>query len=310
MLLDGDGGNQHVPQYHVDEVLAINGVDARKVATFPFHSSCDVDFMCLQKLGGVHKCVSQLEWYGCTYSRLLYSPLDAGREFLAVTWKQQKSKCSDHEKHWRLRLNIICWSRPEVMFKLPKHEMVLSSCMLSSEHCGFLRKKGQNRMGLIGQIGRITKNIMHLLLLLEQGLSLEKNIPWVMNLEQASKNSQTTKEWCLRALGGNHMAQKGEDPGNIADDVRVDWNKASDECYTCLFEKSNDVDLEHNDRNNNDVEYSFMDERISVELREAPVGKGVLGIEGASKPEGIGTIIFQVTDDEGRASGIELENVL
>eukprot|EP00957_Ditylum_brightwellii_P024819 1875892-Ditylum_brightwellii.AAC.1 len=59
-----------------------------------------------------------------------------------------------------------------------------------------------------GQIGRITKNIMQLLLLLEivkmrrtysvagelgeQGLSLGKNMPWVMNLKQASKNSQIT----------------------------------------------------------------------------------------------------------------------
>eukprot|EP00957_Ditylum_brightwellii_P167331 12738922-Ditylum_brightwellii.AAC.1 len=88
--------------------------------------------------------------------------------------------------------------------------------------------------------------------------------------------------------------------------------------------------MANNDSNENDVGYAFMDERISVvfgldnccnnhickvrklfkELREAPIGKRVLGIGGVCKLEGIGTIIFQVTDDEGRVSSIELENVL
>eukprot|EP00957_Ditylum_brightwellii_P016275 1224254-Ditylum_brightwellii.AAC.1 len=123
------------------------------------------------------------------------------------------------------------------------------------------------------------------------------------------------------------MAQEGEDPGDIADDMRVDWNKVSNECYTCLFGKSNDIALANNDRYN-DVGYSFIDKRISVvfrldncctnhicgvrklfkELREAPDGKVVLGSGDVSKPEGIGTIVFRVTDDEGRASDIEMEN--
>eukprot|EP00957_Ditylum_brightwellii_P024820 1875892-Ditylum_brightwellii.AAC.2 len=50
--------------------------------------------------------------------------------------------------------------------------------------------------------------------------------------------------------------------------------------------------------------------KLFKELREAPVGKGVLGIGCVSKLEGICTIIFPVTDDEGRVSDIELENVL
>eukprot|EP00957_Ditylum_brightwellii_P068095 5168620-Ditylum_brightwellii.AAC.1 len=145
-------------------------------------------------------------------------------------------------------------------------------------------------------------------------------MPWVMNLEQASKSSQTTEERCLCALDGYQMAQEREDPGDIADDTRVDWIKASDECYTCLFGKSNDITLANNDRNDDDVGYSFMDEKIFIifgldyccnnhicgarklfkELREAPVGKGALGIGGVSKPEGFGNINFQLTDDEGR----------
>eukprot|EP00957_Ditylum_brightwellii_P146103 11124154-Ditylum_brightwellii.AAC.1 len=40
--------------------------------------------------------------------------------------------------------------------------------------------------------------------------------------------------------------------------------------------------------------------KLFKELREAPARKGVLGIGGVSKPEGIGTIVFQVTDDGGR----------
>eukprot|EP00957_Ditylum_brightwellii_P060519 4594992-Ditylum_brightwellii.AAC.1 len=145
-------------------------------------------------------------------------------------------------------------------------------------------------------------------------------MPCVMNLEQASESSQTTEEGCLCALDGNHRAQEGEDHGDITDDMRLNWNKASNKCYTCLFRKSNDIALTNDDRNNDDVGYSFMDERISVvfghdnfctnhicgvrklfkEVREAPVGNGVLGIGSMSKPEGIGTILFKVTDDEGR----------
>eukprot|EP00957_Ditylum_brightwellii_P067801 5146502-Ditylum_brightwellii.AAC.1 len=154
----------------------------------------------------------------------------------------------------------------------------------------------------------------------EQGLSLGKNMPWVMKLEQASKNRNIAEEGHLCALDGNHIAQEGEGIGDITDGMRLDWNKASNEFYTCLFGKSNDIALTNNDRNDDNVEYSFIDERISAvlrfdncctnhicgvrklfkELREAPVGKGVLGIGGASKPKGIGTIVFQVTDDEGR----------
>eukprot|EP00957_Ditylum_brightwellii_P058016 4399558-Ditylum_brightwellii.AAC.1 len=86
--------------------------------------------------------------------------------------------------------------------------------------------------------------------------------------------------------------------------------------------------MANNDSNDNDIGYSFMDERISVvfgldkcctnricgvrtlfkELKEAPAGKGVIGIGGVCKPGGISIIIFQVTDDEGRVSTIELEN--
>eukprot|EP00957_Ditylum_brightwellii_P060518 4594991-Ditylum_brightwellii.AAC.1 len=40
--------------------------------------------------------------------------------------------------------------------------------------------------------------------------------------------------------------------------------------------------------------------KLFKELRESPVGKGVLGIGDMSKLEGIGTILFKVTDDEGR----------
>eukprot|EP00957_Ditylum_brightwellii_P088780 6761232-Ditylum_brightwellii.AAC.1 len=45
--------------------------------------------------------------------------------------------------------------------------MLLSSYMLSSQHSGYLKKRGQNKVGLVGQVGRITMNLVHLLLLLE-----------------------------------------------------------------------------------------------------------------------------------------------
>eukprot|EP00957_Ditylum_brightwellii_P169441 12896494-Ditylum_brightwellii.AAC.1 len=45
--------------------------------------------------------------------------------------------------------------------------MELSSYMLSSQHSRYLKKRGQSRVGLIGQVGRKTMNLVHLLLLLE-----------------------------------------------------------------------------------------------------------------------------------------------
>eukprot|EP00957_Ditylum_brightwellii_P084414 6419070-Ditylum_brightwellii.AAC.1 len=55
---------------------------------------------------------------------------------------------SSHEKQsrknkyeWHYRLNIIGWPRPRELCQQPKHEMVLSSYMLSSQHSGYLKKR-------------------------------------------------------------------------------------------------------------------------------------------------------------------------
>eukprot|EP00957_Ditylum_brightwellii_P021479 1620396-Ditylum_brightwellii.AAC.2 len=46
------------------------------------------------------------------------------------------------------------------------------------------------------------------------------------------------------------------------------------------------------------------------ELREPPPGVGVIGIGGISKPSGLGTIVFTITDCKGSSHEIILENVL
>eukprot|EP00957_Ditylum_brightwellii_P202660 15331192-Ditylum_brightwellii.AAC.1 len=50
--------------------------------------------------------------------------------------------------------------------------------------------------------------------------------------------------------------------------------------------------------------------RLFKEMREAPDGVGILVIGGVRKPEGIGTVVFQLTDSTGDVHQIELENVL
>eukprot|EP00957_Ditylum_brightwellii_P192891 14686872-Ditylum_brightwellii.AAC.1 len=51
-------------------------------------------------------------------------------------------------------------------------------------------------------------------------------------------------------------------------------------------------------------------ERPFKEMREAPYGVEIPSIGGVRKPEGIGTVVFQLTDIMGDVHQIELENVL
>eukprot|EP00957_Ditylum_brightwellii_P208704 15358599-Ditylum_brightwellii.AAC.1 len=46
------------------------------------------------------------------------------------------------------------------------------------------------------------------------------------------------------------------------------------------------------------------------ELRETPPGVGIVSIGGISKPSGIGTIVFTITESKGASHEITLENVL
>eukprot|EP00957_Ditylum_brightwellii_P036081 2733261-Ditylum_brightwellii.AAC.1 len=50
---------------------------------------------------------------------------------------------------------------------LPRKKMVLSSYMLSPAICGYLKKRGQHRVGLIWQVTRLVRTIMLLLVLIE-----------------------------------------------------------------------------------------------------------------------------------------------
>eukprot|EP00957_Ditylum_brightwellii_P152058 11577863-Ditylum_brightwellii.AAC.1 len=43
------------------------------------------------------------------------------------------------------------------------------------------------------------------------------------------------------------------------------------------------------------------------EMKEALDGVGILGIGGVRKPEGIGTVVFQLTDSMGDVHQVELE---
>eukprot|EP00957_Ditylum_brightwellii_P098026 7466961-Ditylum_brightwellii.AAC.1 len=51
-------------------------------------------------------------------------------------------------------------------------------------------------------------------------------------------------------------------------------------------------------------------EKLFKEMREVPEGIFILGIGGVKKPEGIGTIVFQITDSMSKIHTIELENDL
>eukprot|EP00957_Ditylum_brightwellii_P136067 10377426-Ditylum_brightwellii.AAC.1 len=44
--------------------------------------------------------------------------------------------------------------------------MVLSSYMMSPSHCGYLKRKRHHRVGFLGQVKKIVKNCMYLLLLI------------------------------------------------------------------------------------------------------------------------------------------------
>eukprot|EP00957_Ditylum_brightwellii_P145058 11048066-Ditylum_brightwellii.AAC.1 len=46
------------------------------------------------------------------------------------------------------------------------------------------------------------------------------------------------------------------------------------------------------------------------EMRLAPEENGILSIGGVQKPEGIGIVVFQLTDSMGKVHHIKLENVL
>eukprot|EP00957_Ditylum_brightwellii_P090062 6858713-Ditylum_brightwellii.AAC.1 len=52
-----------------------------------------------------------------------------------------ESNKEENKHRWHYRLNIIGWSMPQELFHLPKHEMVLSAYIMSSQHCGYLMKK-------------------------------------------------------------------------------------------------------------------------------------------------------------------------
>eukprot|EP00957_Ditylum_brightwellii_P017972 1353787-Ditylum_brightwellii.AAC.1 len=43
----------------------------------------------------------------------------------------------------------------------------------------------------------------------------------------------------------------------------------------------------------------FCHKRLFKEMREAPDGVRILSIEGVREPEGIGTVVFQLTDSMG-----------
>eukprot|EP00957_Ditylum_brightwellii_P019774 1492422-Ditylum_brightwellii.AAC.1 len=50
--------------------------------------------------------------------------------------------------------------------------------------------------------------------------------------------------------------------------------------------------------------------RLVKEMREAPDGVEIFGIGGVRKPEGIRTIVFELTDSMGDIHQVELANVL
>eukprot|EP00957_Ditylum_brightwellii_P212332 15367190-Ditylum_brightwellii.AAC.2 len=50
--------------------------------------------------------------------------------------------------------------------------------------------------------------------------------------------------------------------------------------------------------------------QLFKELHPALAGTGIVGIGGVSLPEGIGNVVFQITDKDGKKHTIELENVL
>eukprot|EP00957_Ditylum_brightwellii_P112062 8545073-Ditylum_brightwellii.AAC.1 len=52
-----------------------------------------------------------------------------------------ESNKGESKHKWHYRLSIIGWSRPQELFHLPTHEMVLSAYMMSSQHCGYLKKR-------------------------------------------------------------------------------------------------------------------------------------------------------------------------
>eukprot|EP00957_Ditylum_brightwellii_P149026 11346929-Ditylum_brightwellii.AAC.1 len=138
--------------------------------------------------------------------------------------------------------------------------MVLSSYMLSSQHSGYLKKRVQNRVGLIGQVGRITMNLVHLLLLLE----LVKRKKLLSTAARAKYNGTTlysgiSEAWKKQRghyaiktevepiIGNDYSDQKHkggglEDVKDVNDGMEFAWNAPDQSCGTCLDDEQVEVD--------------------------------------------------------------------
>eukprot|EP00957_Ditylum_brightwellii_P203149 15333441-Ditylum_brightwellii.AAC.1 len=90
--------------------------------------------------------------------------------------KEKMRKKDRLEQMW-MCINILSWSRAKYL-KVLSEKMVLSSYMMSPSYCGNLKRKGQNRVGFLGQIKRIVKNCLYLILLINiiQGRNLRSKV--------------------------------------------------------------------------------------------------------------------------------------
>eukprot|EP00957_Ditylum_brightwellii_P070169 5330623-Ditylum_brightwellii.AAC.1 len=87
--------------------------------------------------------------------------------------KGKMQKKDRPEEMW-VQINILSWSRAKHLKVLPGKEIVLLSYMMSPSYCAYLKRKGQYKVGFLGQVKKIVKNCMYLILLINiiQGRNL------------------------------------------------------------------------------------------------------------------------------------------
>eukprot|EP00957_Ditylum_brightwellii_P097053 7390914-Ditylum_brightwellii.AAC.1 len=208
--------------------------------------------------------------------------------------------------------------------------MVLSSYMMSPSYCGYLERKGQHRVGFLGQVKKIVNNCMYLLLLINiiQGRNLTSKVDKAKCQGSRIYRSMRTPLQSLRVT----LQDTPEEATNKCRDTSVEGvNEGSMMYHIYLLGEQLALANEGVAPGTEETEKMYFLEEDSIEefgldncctihvchrrelfktLNAPPEGQYILGVGDIRKLKDVGTVVFFITDSERTERENILENVL